>query len=88
MNTQTNTTHENGFLVEYIERIPCDCIEVRYAQRGTKGVGTLLSYAVYNGSTLVSHGTTEHNRIKRNIALEPLLALEQERYPNFPIHIL
>ena len=74
--------------VEFIARIPSNCIEVRYKRR--RKTMELVSYAVYGTGSVcyVSHDTTECMRKKYGTDLAPLLKLEQQRNPNRPIHIL
>jgi hypothetical protein len=72
----------NSTFVEYIEQIPSNCIEVRYRSR------RLISYAVYGERCQVSHDTTNDLRKRYGTDLGPLLNIEQENYPHFPIHIL
>jgi hypothetical protein len=73
--------------VEYIKRIPSNCIEVRYSK--TRGRIKLLSYAVHGDNyCYVSHETTEHLRKVNEVDLARVLTLEQQRNPTFPIHIV
>jgi hypothetical protein len=72
----------NYTFVQFIQGIPCNCIEVRYSGK------RLISYAVYGERCQVSHDTTNNLRKRHGQNLGPLLAIEQERNPGFPIHIL
>ena len=74
--------------VEFIERIPSNCIEVRYKRK--RRTIELVSYAAYGAGNVcyVSHETTERMRKKYGNDLAPLLKLEQQRNPNRPIHVL
>jgi hypothetical protein len=73
----------NCTFVQFIQGIPCNCIEVRYSRR------KLISYAVYGDHCCyISHGTTNNLRKRHGRDLAPLLAIEQEGNPSFPIHIL
>jgi hypothetical protein len=73
----------NYTFVQFIQGIPCNCIEVRYSRR------KLISYAVYgNHCCYISHGTTNSLRKRHGRDLGPMLAIEQKRNPEFPIHIL
>ena len=72
----------NCTFVQFIQGIPCNCIEVRYSRK------RLISYAVYGERCQVSHDTTNDLRKRYGTNLGPLLNIEQENYPHFPIHIL
>ena len=72
----------NCTFVQFIQGIPSNCIEVR--RRGKK----LISYAVYGDRCQISHATTNSLRKRHGRDLGPMLAIEQKRNPEFPIHIL
>ena len=73
----------NYSFVQFIQGIPCNCIEVRYSGK------RLISYAVYGDHCCyISHGTTNSLRKRHGRDLGPMLAIEQKRNPEFPIHIL
>ena len=83
-----NTTHDCPIYVEYLDRQPSDCIEVRYSKRGKWG-GKLLSFAVYesSGCCAITHRNTTTVR-KQGVNLEYLLAVEQSNHPDYPTHIV